>query len=454
MAKGIQITAIFLAIIVAGGAFFVGWLIGNDWQFGNEPKQITPTIDGIIEKREWVRSSYYNIPFYLDVDNEIDPLEGVANVDGWNYLSVAEDENNYYIAVDLCSDRTNNTEDEWFAIHLANRLPDTLGSSLAFYSLENYGYEYLFYNVSGSEVFADDIELGISSEDYYDIPIVPEMDSMEILRGSYTGDFYDIWTQYDNKNITISSNHYEASPVWLEGDFLALHFGVNIAEKFPDIDTGAFMSSLSNMQLRYRLKANMTSNPPGHMGIANEFFCAIVEHGGEPGNISDFSFLNNYNTLTFAADTIVTGGVNLEYADINSTTGMFYFSVYGFNDPDVVDPTAFEIEIDKLSLKFTTDELHYIVGTSIDNENYDIAYTFGSSDNCAENHRMFEFKIAKSEFPPLEDEFLYLNIAGYGTLMLIGTNYWMYPIFGYPFPPTVVSLSNRLQFITLDMSIT
>jgi len=29
----IKITAIVLALAVGGGAFFVGWLMGNDWQF-------------------------------------------------------------------------------------------------------------------------------------------------------------------------------------------------------------------------------------------------------------------------------------------------------------------------------------------------------------------------------------------------------------------------------------
>ena len=70
-------TIIIGAIIIlalGGGGFFIGWMFGNDWQFSDEPSQISPTIDGVIEKNEWLRSSYYNIPFYLDVDNTIDPV--------------------------------------------------------------------------------------------------------------------------------------------------------------------------------------------------------------------------------------------------------------------------------------------------------------------------------------------------------------------------------------------
>ena len=147
MAKNaMTITAVVLILGIGGGAFFVGWLIGNDYQFGTDPKKITPTIDGIIEKREWLRSSYYNIPFYLDVNNDVDPVVDLANVDGWNYLSVAEDEDYYYLALDLCSDRTNNKAGEWLALHIANQIPDAVDSRLAFYTLEDYGYEIVWIN--------------------------------------------------------------------------------------------------------------------------------------------------------------------------------------------------------------------------------------------------------------------------------------------------------------------
>ena len=121
MAKGTTILGIIFALILAGGAFFVGWFYANDWQFSDDPRQLTPIIDGIIGKQEWIRSSYHNIPFYLDVDNDLDTLVNKSNVDGWNYLSVAEDADFYYFAVDLCSDRTNNMDGEWFSVHLANR---------------------------------------------------------------------------------------------------------------------------------------------------------------------------------------------------------------------------------------------------------------------------------------------------------------------------------------------
>ena len=90
-----QIIAVSLiAVVIGGGGFMMGWLAANDWYFSTTAKQISPDLDGIIERREWLRSTYYNMPFYLDVNNSIDPVAGVANVDGWNYLSVGEDEEN------------------------------------------------------------------------------------------------------------------------------------------------------------------------------------------------------------------------------------------------------------------------------------------------------------------------------------------------------------------------
>ncbi len=455
MAKTTTILAVVLALAIGGGAFFVGFLMSNNWMINTDPAELTPTIDGIIEKREWLRSSYYNIPFYLDVDNEVDPVVDLANVDGWNYLSVAEDEDYYYIAADLCSDRTNNKAGEWFALHLANQLPDTFMSELAFYALEDFGYEYFFYDVEAETPFPHFLNPSGGTLTAYDIPITPQTDLMELYRGTLDGGFDEIWTEYDESNITLTSKYYEEVPaVWLEGQFFALHFGVNITEKFPDQEIGTFMSSLSDMDLEYRLVSNLTSNPAGHFGLPQEYFGAVAEHGGEPGNMTVLGFLNDYNELYYTADIVSSGTVDLNHNSINATNGMFYFSIYGWNDEDGVDSTNFELKIDKLSLRFVVDDFASIEGNTIGTGNYEIAYGYGPSDNCAEDHRMFEFKIAKSEFPVLDDEMLYLNLAGYGTMLIAGTNYWMYPHYGFPIPPVFLSIYDKNQFMTFDMSIT
>jgi hypothetical protein len=60
--------------------------------------------------------------------------------------------------------------------------------------------------------------------------------------------------------------------------------------------------------------------------------------------------------------------------------------------------------------------------------------------------------VAKSEFPALDGDTLYLNLAGYGTMLMTGTNYWVYPVYDFPIPPIYYGVDNRLEFITLDMS--
>ena len=453
MAKTITMTAVVLALAIGGGAFFVGYLMGNDWLLNSNPSQITPTIDGIIEKREWLRSTYYNIPFYLDIDNTIDPLVHLPNVDGWNYLSVAEDEDFYYIALDLCSDRTNNTEDEWLALHLANRIPDTYGSKLAFYSLEDFGYEYLYYDVSNDEVFDFYLNANPGTIPYYDIPIVPEMDTFDVLRGSIDGDLYDMWTEYDDKNLTATSIYYESQGIWLAGDFLDLHFGINVTEKIPDEIIPAFMASISDMDLHYTLRSNLTSNPPAQYGDPSLIYFCLYEHGPTPGNISDFSFVDYTTDMYFPANSISQGSVNLDYTRMNLTDGMFYFTLHCWNDPNPA-PAGYEIQFDKLSLKITGGDIASLIGSTVAESNYELAFSFGSSDNCEDGHRMFEFKIAKSEFPDLDDDFLYLNVAGYGTMMMAGSNYWMYPFYDFPIPPMFDDLNNKLEFLVLDMSAT
>ena len=450
--KGLVVVGV---IVLVGAAGFVGWLWGNDWMFSSNPKQITPEIDGVINKREWARSSY-TIPFYLDVDNDVDTTVGIANVDGWNYMHVAEDENFYYVALDLCSDRTNNIDGEWIAFQLANRLPDTEGSKLAFYALEDFGYEYFFYNVSDDTVFSHEYNPGPPGvTNFGDIPIFPEADSFEVLRGKEAnGDLYDMWTDWDDNNFTIKSEYYLADGSFLAGDFIAVHFGVNITEKFPDEEISTFLSSMTDMDLRLTLKSNLTANNVGHFGVADEYFFAITEHGAMPGNMSSGFFLSDYNVYDFSANTTsIAPDIDLNYLNINASTGMFYFSIYAWNDPDISDPTAYEIEIDKMSLIFQTERVDSIVGNTIETGNYDIAYTYGSSENCAENHRMFEFKIAKSEFPVLDDEMLYVSVGGYGTMALVDSNYWLYPMFGYPLSPIDSSHDEYLDFLPLDMSI-
>ncbi|MHA1503535.1 MAG: hypothetical protein ACTSSB_17025, partial [Candidatus Heimdallarchaeota archaeon] len=188
------IAAIAVILVVSGSFLMLGFLWGNDFQFTDKPKQITPTLDGVINHKEWKRANYYNIPFYLDVDNSIDPVEGKRNVDGWNYLSVGEDDNYYFVALDLCSDRTNNLDGEWISYFMANRMPEISSSKLAFQSLVDYGYEYLYYNVSGDVPYNNSVNSFPFTTNFNDIPFVPEYDYMEVLYGETSDNYLDFWS--------------------------------------------------------------------------------------------------------------------------------------------------------------------------------------------------------------------------------------------------------------------
>jgi hypothetical protein len=454
MKKSGVIATIILIIVISSGTFLVGYLYANNFQIGTKPKQITPTIDGIIEKREWVRSTYYNLPFYLDVDNSIDPLEGLSNVDDWNYIHVAEDENYYYIALDLCSDRTNNLEDEWISFFLANRMPEIQGSNLALHSLVDYGFEYVYYNVSGDVVFPDAQYVGFGFNDFYDIPIVPETDLMYTIYGNTSSSYLDFWNTNDNRNFTIESFFTDPVGSWADGDYIDYQFGIDIDEKMPNIDTSTFMSAITDMDLTMMITGNLTSDPYDHISEADEIWCSVFQHGPMPSDHSDPLFDLVFNTISFPANSYVYRTVDLDHSGINNTDGMFYFTIHCWNENNLTDPSAYELYIDNLNLHIRTDNYGTTIGSTITPTNYDIKWSYGPSVNCAENHRQFEFRVAKSEFPNLADDMLYLCVAGYGTMLLVGTDFWQYPSYPYYDNPMFYFLDTNLDFLTLDMSST
>jgi len=450
MKKGLAISLIF---IIGASAFFLGFYFGKDFWLVRKPIKITPTIDGIIDEKEWRRAPYYNIPFYLDVDNTIDPNVNKSNVDGWNYLSVAEDDSYYYVALDLCSDRTNNPDGEWISFFLANRLPEIDYSKLAFVTLADYGFEYIYYNVSAGKPFDYQFSSGWFTYTYYDIPILPEVDQMDLIYGESSSTYLDFWNM-DDTPFTITSENVTGRTNWMDGEYIDWTFGVNISSKFPEKNITQFLADMNDLKLELVVTADLIADPINNLGNASTFYLAVAEHGGTPPNISDsLGFLSNPNEISFLPNEYVDVFVDLEHTNVNTTTGMFYFTIHGFNEFNTTYPTNYKLFIDKMALRIRTTSIITLIDNSIEAGNYDIAYTFGSSVNCPEPHRMFEFKIAKSEFPVYEEEdVLYLFVAGYGTMSLLGTNYWAYPGSSNDNPFFNPPLSNN-NFLKLDMSV-
>ncbi|MHA1630362.1 MAG: hypothetical protein ACTSXO_12375 [Candidatus Heimdallarchaeota archaeon] len=448
MKKGL---AFSLIILVGVAAFVVGFSWGKDFWLFRKPTTITPTIDGVINKKEWRRASHYNIPFYLDVNNTVDPIVSKKNVDGWNYISVGEDSNYYYIALDLCSDRTNNPDGEWISFFLANRFPEIYYSALAFESMVDHGYEYIFYNVSSDKPFDYELNTGFFTTNYYDIPIIPEVDQMDLIFGESSSTYLDFWSE-DNTFFEITAQNVSARPGWSAGYFVDLEFAVNISSKFPDVNASDFMSAMTDFKLDLTMSANLTSYPSNHLHCAEKFYFAVLEHGGTPPNISDsMSYFNDPITLKFHANTSQDLTVDFDHTTINTTNGMFYFTLHGYNELNATYPTAYKLNIDKLTFRIRTMRLYTIFRNTISNGNYDLAYSFGPSANCPEPHRMFEFRISKSEFPTFPEDYLYIIVAGYGTMSLANTNYWSYPG-GIYFNPILGPPNDLPLFLKLDMS--
>ena len=398
-----KIIAVSIIVLVGGVGFMFGWLSANDWFFSKNPKQITPDLDGVIEKREWMKSSYYNIPFYLDVNNTIDPFVDSANIDGWNYLSLAEDEENYYIGIDLCSDQTNNPEGEWLAVALANRMPQLSNAKLGFYAIEDYGLEYLMYNVSTDSVVGDEIIFDFGSGNYNDIPFVPEYDSYNLVKGSMEGDYLDFWYAEEDDVLTLKSEYYVNDTYNNNSDIVAVDFAVNVTEKFPQFNSSEFLASINNFDLKIKLTANISGNNGQNLDYAEYFSFRIAEHGPMAVDYSDMNYLSGINNIDFSNEDFSVGTADFDFNSINSSNGMFYFSIYAWNNFNATDPTAFEIYIDQLEFKINTNlDFDTTRGTSLDAGNYDVKYSFGSSEMCVEAHRMYEIRISKSEYPVLD----------------------------------------------------
>ena len=123
------------------------------------PPMNNVVIDGVINENEWSGADW-KIDFYLDVDNTPD-YNGTINVDGENVLYVGEDLNNLYLALDLCSDRSDNETSEWIGVWLntANRTFDNYFDWVTFF---DNGVETLLHEVEENqpwEYYSEEIDL-------------------------------------------------------------------------------------------------------------------------------------------------------------------------------------------------------------------------------------------------------------------------------------------------------
>jgi hypothetical protein len=135
-----------------GEGYDEGYEDGYDNAFngnGNGITEITPTIDGNINENEWETANTYIQSTFFDTDG--------SGVDGYNYVSVGRDQGHLYIAVDLCSARTNLVENELVSVAMFVDSQDNFTTSQEFRNILDYG----------TEIYTEFNDLSWSLDDVY-----------------------------------------------------------------------------------------------------------------------------------------------------------------------------------------------------------------------------------------------------------------------------------------------
>jgi hypothetical protein len=397
-----------------------------------------PTIDGDYKEDEWSMMKHYNYPFWLDVNNTIDPECGIANVDGWNYISVGADDNYYYIGLDLCSDRTNNTNGEWIAYYLANRLPEfgMTGYSANFpmHAMRDAGGEWIDYDVENESEFNRSIDIKPFNVYHGDIPIVEPHDNVTLRSGSTTDGYTEYWTS-DDINYTMKSETgsdiYNGIAGIMTGEQVTWEIAINVSSKFPRGYESLFLGNMTTLDVDIEIGGNLTS--VDHLMFSQnttaDEIVVWLQANTMYKNVSDPTFVNGANGhwVPFNANDESIHSLTFNPSIVNSTTGMLYLTLVCYNELNSTNATAFEIYVDKFTLAMNTRGYGDYHDTTVNSSNYDLAWSFGTSPNCGVLHRMFELRVSRSEFPVTTNDELYLFIAGYGTMAFEDVDYWIYP---------------------------
>lgn len=377
-------------------------------------------IDGTIEEDEWDDADWYNIPFYLNANNTH------GDKDGFNYLSLGEDEDNILIAIDLCSDRTDNDDGEWIGVWL-NTAEREFGQFfdpyLEWYEYLNDGTENIIYDVENEQTYPFFQEGKTVIENRY----INGDNEMDILSGD------EVNTDDNYLEFRQSFNYYEfESYVYIIDELIWLNFSVDIEQWFNNSHYGydeytpefvdAYIDSIEDINITITLNGegfNNTQIDASNVTFPNatgylDYDDPEYTHPLPFNNSEDVATVFDYNITDLTAD------------------NKLNFEVFFYNDSSAGE---FQVNIKTISfqVKFGKDNT-VLKHSSI--ESYDIKYDFDKSPNCDKDHRMFEIAIPKSELEEYDaDEKLGIFIAGYGTLSIEYYPQWWYGASGSWFEP-------------------
>lgn len=382
----------------------------------------TVYIDGKIETGEWNNADWFNIPFYLDANNTH------GDVDGFNYVSLGEDEDNILMSVDLCSDRTDNESGEWigFWFNTAQRTfgnePFAIEPYLDWHGYTDNGTENIVYDAENDRTYPFFQENKSTMFNRY----INGDDEFTILEG-YKMDGSDDYTEFRQNYNYYELLSYDLGSIhetWLQFDVNLTRFFTDqfysynaYAPEFADL----YLDAIEDMNISISIASNVSSSDLTTSRIN------MADADGHYGSWFDPDMTDSIG-ITNTSDTVTDIDYNITNIDANNT---MRFQLLFTNNTDASFETYIKTITFKVKTKLDNGVLkHSSIGS------YNIAHDFGPSINSAENHRMFEISVPKSELEHYNaNETLGIFIAGYGTLAIEYNPNWWYGASGSSFEP-------------------
>ncbi len=346
-------------------------------------------IDGNLSAGEW-SDAIHKIQWYMDADP--------SNSDGYNYMYLDEDPWNLYLALDLCSDQTNDSAGEWVGLWLNTNQTAIYNpewdSPIEWEAALNKGMESLLHDVDNEKT----IEFFSASGGWSQYILNPS--EFTAINGELTGGPAEI--QYDDGSYLNMTSEFNGTHYIYRCDV-----DIDFLEDF-EIFEDLFAEQTFRVGFWTRTLSNAT---------LDEHFVSVSDNSG---------ILNSDVRLEINPGTSeVQNYFEIYRANFTSSSSLrlSFNGVY-----DAPFKTSFEWMMYTLDHNATTNIGQGSVYPYATIRNYDIAWAYGPTENNASDHRTFEFKIPKSELEGYEmDTDLGIIVGGYGTLASWpGTNRWVF----------------------------
>ncbi|MFX1380522.1 MAG: hypothetical protein ACFFA4_15660 [Promethearchaeota archaeon] len=376
----------------------INLMVCSIYSIANPPMN-NVVIDGVINENEWSGADW-KINFYLDVDNKPD-YNGKINVDGENVLYIGEDLSNLYLALDLCSDRSDNETNEWVGVWLntANRTFDNFVDWVTFF---DNGVETLLHNVEENlpwEYYLEDIAL-YTEHLNDDTEIIPTYGKVE-----GDSDILKYWWTVDVVNISSETVGVD--------DIYWVNFSVDLSKWYPYPDE---VNAIQRIQIRVGTE---------HSIVINEFKLILWDSDGTLPLLNDPRQVISLNNQNFYMLEL------FDYDLANLTVdNKLQFSLFANNS------APFLTRLDRLDFNVYRNYTNWAGQVMVPYstiKSYQLDWSFGSSPNNATDHRMFEFSIPKAELGYYDsNKEIGIIVGGYGTLGYInGSNFWVFSTIDY-----------------------